>query len=88
MSATRKSRVRERLRNVDEVISTIRASGIQCNSLERLSSLPTEAQMDARDKYTTFSRKGRDFRKSVHKVRHTFRQPFYVHMLTTLVIVS
>ena len=68
MSAARKSRVRERLRNVDEVISTIRSSGVQCHSLERLSLLPTEAEMEARDKYTTFSRKGRDFRKSVHKV--------------------
>jgi Mitochondrial ribosomal protein L31 len=68
MSAARKSRVRERLRNVDEVIATIRSSGVQCHSLERLSLLPTEAEMEARDKYTTFSRKGRDFRKSVHKV--------------------
>ncbi|PWN37486.1 putative MRPL31-mitochondrial ribosomal protein, large subunit [Meira miltonrushii] len=68
MSSSRKFRVRERLRNVDEVISTIRSSGVQCHSLDRLSLLPTEAEMEARDKYTTFSRKGKDFRKSVHKV--------------------
>lgn len=62
-------RVRERLRNVDDVIATIRTSGVQCRALDRALELPTEAEMDPRDKYTTFSKKGKDFRKSVHKVR-------------------
>lgn len=61
-------RVRKRLRNVDEVISTVAASGVQCRALTRALELPTEAEMDPCDKYTTFSRKDRGFRKSVHKV--------------------
>lgn len=68
MSATRKARVRQRLRDVDTVIDTIRASGVQCRALEREMQLPTEAEMLPRDKYTTFSPHARNFRKSVHKV--------------------
>lgn len=68
----RKMRVRERLRNVDEVIATVRASGVHLRALDRALKLPTEAEMPARDKYTTFSPKGRDFRKSIHKVSVLF----------------
>lgn len=39
MSANRKSRVRDRLKEVDSVIETIRASGVKCAALVRLSLL-------------------------------------------------
>ncbi|KAJ9480176.1 54S ribosomal protein L31, mitochondrial [Pseudozyma hubeiensis] len=69
LSATRKSRVRQRLRAVDDVISTLQASSVQCNSLTHaLSSITPESQMAAKDKYTTFSKHDRGFRKSIHKV--------------------
>jgi hypothetical protein len=32
--------------------------------------LPTEQEMPARDKYTVFSRYGRNYRKGIHKVPH------------------
>ena len=68
LSTPRKARQRQRLRDVDLVISTIADSGVQCAPLTRALELPTEAEMSPRDKYTTFDKKGRDFRKSVHKV--------------------
>ncbi|KAI8595566.1 hypothetical protein EDD21DRAFT_313240, partial [Dissophora ornata] len=36
----------------------------------KLQAEPTEAQMPAKDKYTTFSRSFKGYRKSVHKVPH------------------
>ncbi|KAJ1022146.1 hypothetical protein NDA18_005379 [Ustilago nuda] len=78
LSSTRKNRVRMRLRAVDDVISTLQQSQIQCGTLERALALPTESQMAAKDKYTTFSKHDRGFRKSVHKVpkwtRKTIRE--------------
>jgi Mitochondrial ribosomal protein L31 len=68
LSSSRKSRVRERLRNVDELISTITSSGVQCGALGRAQALTSEANMRPKDKYTTYSPQGRGFRKSVHKV--------------------
>ncbi|PWN19941.1 60s ribosomal protein l31 [Microstroma glucosiphilum] len=68
LSPTRKSRVRLRLKAVDDVISTVQASGVHCKALDRALELPKESEMEARDKYTTYSPKGRDFRKGVHKV--------------------
>lgn len=68
LSGPRKQRVRERLRNVDEVIEAVQSSGVHCKALDRVLELPKEEEMLAKDKYTTFSRTGRDYRKSVHKV--------------------
>ncbi|PWN46677.1 putative MRPL31-mitochondrial ribosomal protein, large subunit [Violaceomyces palustris] len=68
LSSPRKMRVRERLRNVDQVIETVRQSGVQCSALQIALSLPKENEMLPKDKYTTFSKHDRGFRKSVHKV--------------------
>ncbi|KDN45249.1 putative MRPL31-mitochondrial ribosomal protein, large subunit [Tilletiaria anomala UBC 951] len=74
LSATRKSRARERLRNVDELIATVAATSTSSTAsphstiLQRALALPTERQMSARDKYTTFSMRSKGYRKSVHKV--------------------
>ncbi|KAI8089230.1 mitochondrial ribosomal protein L31-domain-containing protein [Halteromyces radiatus] len=68
MSATRKANVRKRLREVDQVIATVEASGVRCKALDEALQLPKEIDMHARDKYTVFSRYGLHHRKSLHKV--------------------
>ncbi|WFD31367.1 hypothetical protein MSPP1_002402 [Malassezia sp. CBS 17886] len=72
LSQPRKGRARQRLRDVDTVIETIRASGVSCQALERDLKLPKENEMPPRDKYTVFSPRGVNFRKSAHKVRPGF----------------
>ncbi|KOS16049.1 hypothetical protein Malapachy_3202 [Malassezia pachydermatis] len=79
LSSTRKARVRQRLRDVDTVIETIRASGVQCRALDRDLRLPKEQEMHPRDKYTVFSPTGVNFRKSVHKVPKWTRKTLRVN---------
>jgi hypothetical protein len=38
--------------------------------------LPKEFEMLAKDKYTTFSKTGRDYRKSIHKVRSALQSGY------------
>ncbi|KAG2227309.1 hypothetical protein INT45_004264 [Circinella minor] len=68
MSGTRKANVRKRLKAVDEVIATVAESGVRCKALDKALALPKESEMQARDKYTVFSRYARGHRKSLHKV--------------------
>ncbi|GAA93439.1 uncharacterized protein L969DRAFT_96037 [Mixia osmundae IAM 14324] len=68
MSDSRKANVRKRLKAVDQVISVVRASGIQTDALTRALALPRECEMSARDKYTTFCKSSPGHRKSLHKV--------------------
>lgn len=68
-------RTRQRLRDVDTVIETVRASGVECDSLRQCLMLPKENVMDPRDKYTVFSPRGVNYRKSVHKVRFCSGSP-------------
>ncbi|KAI9634082.1 mitochondrial ribosomal protein L31-domain-containing protein [Dioszegia hungarica] len=68
LSSTRKANLRKRLKAVDRVIAAVAESGVQTRSLVKALALPTESDMEARDKYTTFDPHGRNFRKSVHKV--------------------
>lgn len=77
LSAPRKMRVRQRLRNVDDVIQTVRQSGVQCGALTRALALPKESEMLPKDKYTVFSKNDRGFRKSVHKVSI---RPCHLHL--------
>ncbi|KWU41720.1 60s ribosomal protein l31 [Rhodotorula sp. JG-1b] len=70
MSKTRKMRQRLRLKAVDDVISTLRASGVQTQSLSAALALPRETEMPAKDKYTTFSRTDVGYRKGMHKTPH------------------
>lgn len=72
-------RVRQRLRDVDGVIETVRSSGVQCEALERDLQLPKENEMHPRDKYTVFSRSGVNFRKSAHKVPKWTRKTLRVN---------
>ncbi|KAJ1921563.1 hypothetical protein H4219_000600 [Mycoemilia scoparia] len=68
LSKTRKANVRKRLRAVDSVIDTLVESGVQFKQLDLAKKLPKEHEMNPRDKYTTFSRTARNYRKGIHKV--------------------
>ncbi|KAJ3575992.1 hypothetical protein NP233_g721 [Leucocoprinus birnbaumii] len=68
LSVTRKANVRARLKKVDAVIETVRASGVQCRSLAQALELPKEHEMPAKDKYTVFSKHEKGYRKGIHKV--------------------
>jgi len=68
LSATRKANVRARLKKVDTVIETVRASGVQCAALAKAIELPKEHEMLPKDKYTVFSPHARGYRKGIHKV--------------------
>ncbi|KAH8824987.1 60s ribosomal protein l31 [Flagelloscypha sp. PMI_526] len=68
LSDTRKANVRSRLKNVDAVIDAVRASGIQCHSLDKALLLPKEHEMHPRDKYTVYNKSSKGYRKGIHKV--------------------
>ncbi|KDQ12308.1 hypothetical protein BOTBODRAFT_34595 [Botryobasidium botryosum FD-172 SS1] len=68
LSPTRKANQRARLKRVDEVIETVRQSGVECRSLNLALALPKEHEMDPKDKYTTFNASSRGYRKGIHKV--------------------
>ncbi|KAJ1996726.1 hypothetical protein GGI04_005212 [Coemansia thaxteri] len=75
LSKTRKANVRKRLRDVDNVIDVLSASGVECKQLTLAQALPKEHEMSTRDKYTTFSRTAKNHRKGVHKVPHFTKRP-------------
>ncbi|KAH8117530.1 mitochondrial ribosomal protein L31-domain-containing protein [Phellopilus nigrolimitatus] len=68
LSVTRKANQRKRLKRVDAVIETVRASGVKCEALTKALELPKEHEMPAKDKYTVFSPHERGYRKGIHKV--------------------
>ncbi|EJD43012.1 60s ribosomal protein l31 [Auricularia subglabra TFB-10046 SS5] len=68
LSRTRKANQRERLKRVDEVIETVRQSGITCSALEKALELPKEHEMLPKDKYTVFNAHSKGYRKGIHKV--------------------
>ncbi|CAD6577146.1 MAG: hypothetical protein TREMPRED_001868 [Tremellales sp. Tagirdzhanova-0007] len=68
LSRTRKANQRKRLKSVDSVIAAVAKTETTTKSLTRALSLPTEAEMVPRDKYTTFSPHHQGYRKSLHMV--------------------
>ncbi|CAA7267642.1 unnamed protein product [Cyclocybe aegerita] len=68
LSVTRKANARARLKKVDAVIESVRASGVHCAALYRALELPKECEMPAKDKYTVFSPHEKGYRKGIHKV--------------------
>ncbi|KAH8925727.1 hypothetical protein BT69DRAFT_1085699 [Atractiella rhizophila] len=68
MSATRKARQRKRLKEQDNLICAAAATGVQCEALSKALLLPTEAQMLPKDKYTCFDKRGRNYRRGIHKL--------------------
>ncbi|KAL7415956.1 60s ribosomal protein l31 [Mrakia frigida] len=70
MSTAQKSNHRNRLKTVDSVIATVTQSGVQLKALDLCNQLPKEHEMVPKDKYTTFSRTGKHYRKWMHRVPH------------------
>ncbi|KAF1964371.1 mitochondrial ribosomal protein subunit L31 [Bimuria novae-zelandiae CBS 107.79] len=73
LSRHQKYRHRERLRNVDTVVSTLDTALARLNqSLKKVEAwkkeMPTEQEMLPKDKYTVFDRKVKRYRKGIHKV--------------------
>ncbi|OMH83715.1 54S ribosomal protein L31, mitochondrial [Zancudomyces culisetae] len=68
LSSTRKANVRKRLRAADSVLDVLIDSGVSFKRLELIKTIPREDQMKSRDKYTTFSRTFKGYRKGIHKV--------------------
>ncbi|KAJ1978687.1 hypothetical protein H4R35_001796 [Dimargaris xerosporica] len=75
MSSTRKANVRKRLKAADNVVEVLTQSGVTCRVLERVRKEPKENEMLPKDKYFTFSRHGRNYRKGVHRVPKFTRVP-------------
>ncbi|KAI1807978.1 mitochondrial ribosomal protein L31 [Daldinia bambusicola] len=73
LSKFQKARQRKRLRAVDSVVETIgNALAKQGETLKALDTwketMPTEAEMLPKDKYTMFDRKEKRYRKGIHKL--------------------
>ncbi|KAI1433119.1 mitochondrial 54S ribosomal protein YmL31 [Xylaria sp. CBS 124048] len=73
LSKFQKARHRKRLRAVDTVVATVdqalAKTGQTLKALEVWkATMPTEAEMLPRDKYTMFDRKEKKYRKGVHKL--------------------
>ncbi|KAI0847721.1 mitochondrial ribosomal protein L31 [Daldinia loculata] len=73
LSKFQKARQRKRLRGVDSVVDTIsNALAKKGETLKALETwketMPTEAEMLPKDKYTMFDRKEKRYRKGIHKL--------------------
>ncbi|KAJ3372480.1 hypothetical protein GGF31_001921 [Allomyces arbusculus] len=68
LPATRKENARKRLRAVDEVVLTLRDSGVQLKALDEALARPLETEMNARNKYWVFARNHPGLKKGIHKV--------------------
>ncbi|KAI1330462.1 mitochondrial 54S ribosomal protein YmL31 [Xylariaceae sp. FL0255] len=73
LSRFQKARQRQRLRAVDAVVATLDSAlskkGETLKSLEVWKdTMPTEAEMLPKDKYTMFDRKEKRYRKGIHKL--------------------
>ncbi|RYP79165.1 hypothetical protein DL771_000143 [Monosporascus sp. 5C6A] len=73
LSRFQKARQRRRLRAVDAVVDTLDKAlakkGVTLKALEVWKeTMPTEAEMLPRDKYTMFDRKEKRYRKGIHKL--------------------
>lgn len=73
MSSMQKYRHRQRLRRVDRIVACVdnalAKQGMVAAAVERWKlEMPTEAEMEPRDKYTLFDRNAKKYRKGVHSM--------------------
>ncbi|KAI5787503.1 mitochondrial ribosomal protein L31-domain-containing protein [Pyronema domesticum] len=73
MSTPQKYRQRQRLRRVDRIVdcleNALAKTGTKIAAIDRWrAEMPTEAEMEPKDKYTIFDRNARKYRKGIHKV--------------------
>ncbi|KAI2642883.1 mitochondrial 54S ribosomal protein YmL31 [Xylaria nigripes] len=85
LSRHQKARQRQRLRAVDSVVATVDQAlakkGMTMKSVDVWKeTMPTEAEMLPKDKYTMFDRKEKRYRKGIH----SRSLPFYVSMRDSL----
>lgn len=71
MSAPQKYRHRQRMRRVDRIVdcvdNALKKQGVTIEAVERWKAeMPTEAEMEPKDKYTIFARNERGYRKGLH----------------------
>lgn len=71
MSVPQKYRHRKRMQRVDRIVecvdNALKKKGETVAAVERWKAeMPTEAEMEPRDKYTLFDRKAKNYRKGVH----------------------
>lgn len=71
MSVPQKYRHRKRMQRVDRIVdcvdNALKKQGVTVAAVERWKAeMPTEAEMEPRDKYTLFDRKAKTYRKGVH----------------------
>lgn len=86
LSVPQKSRLKSRMRlvdrNIDVLFKSLKAANqntTNCKKIDNLYfNLPKESEMEPKDKYTTFDKKAKGYRKSVHLVpkwtKTTFRE--------------
>ncbi|KXS10996.1 hypothetical protein M427DRAFT_455258 [Gonapodya prolifera JEL478] len=75
MNSTRKRNVRKRLREVDDVVSTLVESGVNLRALEEAQRLPTANTLSPKEKYFVFSRRSKTDVKGLHLVPHFTKVP-------------
>ncbi|KAL7272421.1 hypothetical protein RUND412_004775 [Rhizina undulata] len=73
LSSMQKYRHRKRLQRVDRIVSIVdnalAKQGMSIAEVERWKrEMPTEAEMEPKDKYTIFDRKEKSYRKGIHKL--------------------
>lgn len=84
MSRPQKFRLRKRMRLVDENIEvlykSLKAENGESTGYRKIDHLkfnfPKEHEMTARDKYTTFDKKAKNYRKSVHRMSKWTKRSF------------
>lgn len=86
MSSMQKYRHRQRLRRVDRIVACVdnalAKQGMVAAAVERWKlEMPTEAEMEPRDKYTLFDRNAKKYRKGVHSMSLLF--PVFLHARLT-----
>lgn len=72
MSRFQKARQRLRMKNVDDVLETLKAglesSNQKCVTVEKaIERTPKECDVPSKDKYWIFDKKSRGYRKSAHR---------------------
>lgn len=80
MSSMQKYRHRQRLRRVDRIVACVdnalAKQGMVAAAVERWKlEMPTEEEMEPKDKYTLFDRNAKKYRKGVHSTFITSTRP-------------
>lgn len=83
MSSMQKYRHRQRLRRVDRIVACVdnalAKQGMVAAAVERWKlEMPTEEEMEPKDKYTLFDRNAKKYRKGVHSTFFAYSHPLVI----------